>query len=603
MSLEMVFVSAILLGAVYFFVSGRLSPDIVSVLIILSLVFSGLLTVDEAFSGFSSPVIIIIASFFVISGALYHTEVAGLIGKRLSSVSGSSETTAVTVVMISGVLLSSIMTNLAATAILLPGVISVSVKSGIAPSRLLMPLAYGTILGGMFTVVGTQPNIIVASVLLSAENRELGFFSFLPFGAVMAVAGLACMLTIGRRLLPVRKFEEHIRNLTSPELLPSIYRLEERLFELKVPKDSSIAGKSLAESSLGSGFGLNVIGIMRSTSSRITPHRDDRISVRDRLLVQGREEDVNRASETFGLEIKRKSSFQQNDFMSEEIGVAEAVLPPRSQYFGKKLKDIYLRERFGITVLAIWRGGKPIRARLGEEILELGDALLLRGAWNKLSMLSRTDEFFMVSGVEPSSNPQHRDRMFTSIIITALMLAIVITRIIPVSVAVFSAAALMILTGCLTVTEAYRSVEWRAIILMAGIIPLGDAMVKTGLIEVFVSSVFYPFAGFGTLFMTAMLYFISCAASLLTSNITSAILLSPVALSVAGQFNISPELMLITVALGASNGFMTPVAQQANLIVMGPGYYTFRDYIKAGSGLSFLVFAAFMLSVFLFARA
>ncbi|MBN1277325.1 MAG: anion permease, partial [Deltaproteobacteria bacterium] len=270
---------------------------------------------------------------------------------------------------------------------------------------------------------------------------------------------------------------------------------------------------------------------------------------------------------------------------------------------GKKLKDIYLRERFGITVLAIWREGKPIRARLGEEVLELGDALLLRGAWNKLSMLTRTDEFFVVSGVEPSSNPQHRNRMFTALIITALMLAAVITRILPVSVAVFSAAALMILTGCLTVTEAYRSVEWRVIILMAGIIPLGDAMVKTGLVGFFVSSVFYPFAGFGTLFMTAMLYFISCSAALLTSNITSAILLSPVALSMAGQFYISPELLLITVALGASNGFMTPLAQQANLIVMGPGYYTFRDYIKAGSGLSFLVFAVFILSVFLFARA
>ncbi len=600
MSFEMVFVAAILCGALYFLLTGRLTPDIVSVIIILSLIFSGILTTDEAFSGFSNPVVIIIASFFIICGALYHTEVSSLIGNRISSISGESEIKTVAVVMVSGILLSSIMTNLAATAILLPGVISVSVKSGIAPSRLLMPLAYGTILGGMLTVVGTQPNIIVSSALLSAEGKELGFFSFLPFGIIMAVIGFIYMVTIGRHVLPVKNFEEKIRKSTSPDLLPSIYRLEERLFELKVPGNSPIAGKSLAESRLGSGFGLNVIGIMRSARNRMSPHRDDQISAHDRLLVQGRKEDVNKASERFGLEIKRKSSVQQNDFMSDEIGVAEIVLPPRSQYVGKKLKDIFMREKLGITVIAIWRGGKPIRARLGEETLQLGDALLVRGQWSKLNMLGKTDEFFVVSGVEPSSNPQHRDRMVTAAVIMTMMLVTVITRLLPISVAALSAAALMVLTRCLTVAEAYRSVEWRMIILLAGFIPLGDAMVKTGLIDFFVNNVFYPFSGLGSVFMLTILFLISSAAALLTSNITAAILLSPVALSMAGQFNISPEMLLITVALGASNGFMTPVAQQANLIVMGPGYYTFKDYMKAGAGLSALAFLGFMLSLFLF---
>lgn len=601
MSLEMLFVAAILCGALYFLLTSKLTPDMVSVLIIISLIFSGILSVNEAFSGFSNPVIIIIASFFIICGALYHTEVSTLIGNRISTVSGSSEIKTVAVVMATGVLLSSVMTNLAATAILLPGVISVSVKSGVAPSRLLIPLAYGTILGGMLTVVGTQPNIIVSSALLSAEGRELDFFSFIPFGAVMAVIGFVYMLIIGRRLLPVKNFEEKLRKSTSPELLPGIYKLEERLFELKVPDSSPIAGKSLAESRLGSGYGLNVIGILRSARNRLSPHRDDRISGHDRLLVQGRQEDVNRASETFGLEIKRKSSVQKKDFMTDEIGVAEIVLPPRSQYVGKKLKDIFLRERLGITVLAIWRGGKPIRARLGEETLQLGDALLVRGPWNKLSMLSKADEFLAVSGFDPPSSPQHRDRMITAIVIIVLMFLTVITRVLPISLAALTAAALMVLTRCLTITEAYRAVEWRMIILLAGFIPLGDAMVKTGLIDFFVSNVFYPFAGFGTVFMIGMLFVISSALALLTSNITAAILLSPVALSMAGPFGISPELLLITVALGASNGFMTPVAQQANLIVMGPGYYSFKDYMIAGAGLSLVVFAGFIFSVLLFA--
>ncbi|NLD37832.1 MAG: SLC13 family permease [Desulfatiglans sp.] len=600
MNIEMIIVVIILLGVITLLLTGKLTSDVVSVLIIISLIFSGILSIDEAFSGFSNPVVITIASFFIICGALYHTEVSGLIGSQIIKISGLSEVKTTALVMAAGLLLSSIINNLAATAILLPGVISVSIKSRIAPSRLLMPLAYSTILGGMLTVVATQPNIIINEVLMSAEGRELGFFSMLPFGSVMAVIGFLYMLIIGRRLLPVKYFEEKIEISTSPEELPSIYQLEERLFELKVSESSSIAGRSLAESRLGSGYGINVIDIIHTARRRLSPKSNDRIMPHDRLIVQGREEDINMASEVFGLEIKKKSNLQKKDFMTDEIGIAELILPPRSHYAGKKLKEIFLRERFGVTVLAIWRSGKPIRSRLGEETLQLGDALLVRGQWNKLSMLGRTDEFLPVSGFETSPNPQHKDKMITSIIIIALMLLAVVSRILPVSLAAFTAAALMVITRCLTIAEAYRSVEWKMIILLAGFIPLGDAMVKTGLIDYFVRSLFYAFSGLGTLFILGLLFLISSVVSLLTSNITATILLSPVAFSMAGTFNISSEMLLITVALGASNGFMTPIAQQANLIVMGPGYYSLKDYLKTGTILSILVFSGFILSVHLF---
>ncbi len=600
MNIDMIIVAIILFAVIILLLTGKLTPDLVSVLIIISLIFSGILGIDEAFSGFSNPVVITIASFFIICGALYHTEVSGLIGSHIVKISGLSEVKTTALVMTAGLLLSSIINNLAATAILLPGVISVSARSRIAPSRLLMPLAYSTILGGMLTVIATQPNIIINEALMSVKGRELGFFSMLPFGAVMAAIGFLYMLTIGRRLLPVKNFEEKIERSTSPEQLPSIYHLEERLFELRMSESSPLAGKSLAESRLGSGFGINVIDILHSTRRRLPPLSNDRIMPHDRLIVQGREEDVNRVAEACGLEIKRKGNLEKKDFMTDEIGIAELILPPRSHYAGKKLKDIFLRERFGVTVLAIWRSGKPIRARLGEETLQLGDALLVRGQWNKLSMLGRTDEFLPVSGFETSPNPQHKDKMIISIVIIALMLLAVVARILPVSLAAFTAAALMVITRCLTIAEAYRSVEWKLIILLAGFIPLGDAMVKTGLIDYFVRSIFYPFSGLGTLFILGLLFLISSVISLLTSNITATILLSPVAFSMAGTFNISPEMLLITVALGASNGFMTPIAQQANLIVMGPGYYSIKDYLKAGTIMSILVFLGFILSVHLF---
>jgi di/tricarboxylate transporter len=394
------------------------------------------------------------------------------------------------------------------------------------------------------------------------------------------------MLIIGRRLLPERDFEEKIESSTSPEKLPSIYRLDERLFELKVTSKSLIAGKTLAESRLGSGFGLNVIDILHSTRRKMP---------KDRLLVQGREEDILSAAKECGMEVKRKGYSRKDDFMSDKIGIAEVVLAPRSQYAGKKLKDIYMRERFGITVLAIWRGGNPIRARLGHEILQLGDALLLRGPRKKLSMLSGTDEFLPVSGFVTPRSPQHRDRMIISVVIIALMLSAVVSRLLPLSLAALTAAALMVVTRCLTVAEAYRSIEWRVVIFLGGIIPFGDALVKTGLIDIFVRNVFAPFAGLGTLFISGMLFLVSSAIALLTSNITAAILLCPVALSMSGQFDISPEMLLITVALGASNGFMTPVAQQPNLVVMGPGSYSVKDYLKAGAGMSAVVFLSFMI--------
>ncbi len=593
-TLDIAIILGTLLVAFILFLTEKLRVDMVAILIILILIFSQILTIEEAFAGFSHPIVIAVGALFIISGGLYQTGVATILGRYISRLGGKSEAGIIASIMIVGALLSSVMNNVAATAIMLPGVMVIALKSNRSPSRLLIPLAYATILGGMLTLVGTHPNIIVSQMLDDAVGRPLHFFDFTLIGLTLVVLGILYMIFIGRHSLPDKPVDEKMRQSTTPETLPAIYRLEERLYELRVPKESKLVGKTLAESELGTNYGVNVLGIMRARIRRLAPKRDDKIKAEDRLVVQGREADIKTLISDYGIQIRRKGKVQQEDILSSEIGIAEITLPPRSEYIGKKLADIMLREKYGLTVIAIWRNGRPIRAHLSEATLEFGDALLVRGPWEKIQLLKRTDEFIVLSGVNEDEEPKHRERMWVSVTIMGVMLLMVITRVLPLPLAALTAASLMILTKCLTLAEAYRSIEWRMIILIAGFIPLGNAMMQTGTIDLFVSSVLELIGAWHPYFILAAMFLFSSAIALITSNISAAILMSPVAMSTATALGISPGILLLAVAISASNGFMTPVAQQANLLIMGPGNYEFKDYIKVGFGLSVVVFLGVM---------
>ncbi len=593
-TLDIAIILGTLLVAFILFLTEKLRVDMVAILIILILIFSRILTIEEAFAGFSHPIVIAVGALFIISGGLYQTGVATILGRYISRLGGKSEAGMIASIMIVGALLSSIMNNVAATAIMLPGVMVIAMKSNRAPSRLLIPLSYGTILGGMLTLVATHPNIIVSQILQDVTGEALHFFDFTLIGMTLVVLGILYMIFIGRHTLPDKPLDEKLRQSATPEVLPSIYRLEERLYELRVPKASELVGKTLVESELGTEYGVNVLGIMRARLRRLSPKRDDQIKADDRLVIQGREADIKKLISDYGVQIRRKGKVQQEDLLSSEIGIAEITLPPRSEYIGKTLADILLREKYGLTVIAIWRNGRPIRAHLGEATLEFGDALLVRGPWEKIQLLKRTEEFIVLSGVNEDEEPKHRERMWISITIMAAMLLTVITRLLPLPLAALTAAALMILTRCLTLPEAYRSIEWRMILLIAGFIPLGNAMMQTGTIDLFVTTVLEPLSSLHPYFVLAAVFLFSSALALITSNISAAILMSPVAVTTAASLGISPPILLLAVAIGASNGFMTPVAQQANLLVMGPGNYEFKDYVKVGFGLSVVVFIGVM---------
>lgn len=588
----MVFLIILLAAAVFLLLVVRLNGDLVAVIILLALLFSGMLTVEEAFAGFGSPGVVAVAAMFVVSGGLRQTGVSGLIGRHLMKLCRRNEAWAVVTVMAAGALLSSVISNVAAAAVLLPAVMALGHKSGLAPSRLLIPLAYGTILGGMLTIVGSQPNIIAGSAFKTAMGKDLGFFALTPVGLIVTVLGIAYMVLAGRRFLPNRPPDTKIRGTIPPEKLPSIYRLDERLFELEVIEGRSLVGKSLRKSDLGHRFGINVIGIARYGESRFYPSKEDLIQKGDRLLVQGREDDVDAASRDFGLEIVQRDRLKPEELLSGNIGIAELVLSPRSAYVGKTLEDIQMREKFGLTVIGIWRRGRPIRAHLGEEKLQFGDALLVRGAWGKIRPLAFSEEFILVSETDVPEQHQPAAKMLTAGVILAAMIASVAMGLLTVSLAALAAAGLMVLTRCIDPSDAYRAIEWRLVIMIGGFLSLGAAMVKTGLIEAFVEDVLIPFSSGRELLLLGAVFLLSTLLALATSHITAAVLMIPVALQAAFSLGLDPGTLLIAVVLGSSNGFLTPVAQQSNLLVMGAGNYTPADYIKAGFGLSLFVFAA-----------
>ncbi|MFO7867611.1 MAG: SLC13 family permease [Candidatus Aminicenantes bacterium] len=592
MTPAMIFLTVLLAAAVFLLMVVRLGGDLVAVFILLALLFSGILTVGEAFAGFGSPGVVAVAALFVVSGGLRQTGVSGLIGRQLMTLCRRGEAWAVVTVMAAGALLSSVISNVAAAAILLPAVMALGHKSELAPSRLLIPLAYGTILGGMLTIIGSQPNIIAGSAFLAATGKDLGFFALTPAGLILTALGIGYMAFIGRRFLPVRPMDTKTRGAIPPEKLPSIYRLDERLYELKVLEGKSLAGKSLRKSDLGQRFGINVIGIARFGESRFSPSGKDLIHTGDRLLVQGRKEDVEAAARDFGLEVVRREYLRPEELLSKDIGVAELVLPPRSSYVGQTLGDIRMRERLGLTVLGIWRGGKPIRAHLGEERLQFGDALLVRGAWDRIRWLASSEEFILVSETDVPEQRRPRIKMLTAGGILTAMIAAAASGVLPVSLSALAAAGLMILTRCLDPADAYRAIEWRLVIMIGGFLSFGAAMAKTGLVEVFVSGALIPIANGRELFVLGAVFLLSSLLALAASHITSAVLMIPVALQAAFSLSLDPGTLLIAVILGSSSGFLTPIAQQSNLLVMGAGNYTPADYVKAGLGLSLFVFAA-----------
>ena len=778
MTPDIAIVLSLLAVAVVFLVTEWIPMEVTALLSLGAVALIGLVSPVEALSGFSNPAVVTVWAVFILSGGLTRTGVANVIGHFVLRLAGNSESRMIVVIMTTAGVMSAIMNNVAVAALMLPVVMDIARHTARPPSRLLMPLAYGSLLGGLTTQIGTPPNILVSDALRDAGLRAFTFFDFTPVGLIVMFTGIAFMTFIGRHLLPQRDVVKdssgakkvdwqtqydlqerlfHIRvpadsilinktlaqirlssvlgwnvigitrsdrtmlapgpadtlraddrltvegrienlselknwhqlnveeggidlqepysddikiaevslpgnsrfagstlnsigfrglfgvnvlairrndsikrtNLQDEPLLrgdmlliagsderlaefkntpgfdqfryvarselTEVYNLHERLMVMGVPPDSALVGKSLKESRLGDTLGSRVLGILRGKNPIIMPEPQEILQADDRLVVEGRLSDFEILRGIEELVIERRTQPAMETLVSGNVGLVEAILSPHTTLVGKTLRQINFREKYGLNVLALWRKGQAHRSNLRDLDLQFGDALLLLGPRQKLQLLGREPDFIVLT--ETAQEELRREKMKISLLIMGGILLPVILGWVPIYIAAVVGAALMVLFGCLTMEEAYRQIEWKAVFLIAGMLPLGTALDQTGaarLIAEGVVALVGPFGPKAVMFgMVALTFIATC----FVPTAALVVLMAPIALNTATNMGLSPYAFMMAVAMAASASFTTPISHPANILVMGPGGYRFADYLKVGGLLTLVILVVLMVAL------
>ena len=580
----------ILAAAILLFVTEKLRVDLVAILVLLALALARLLSPTQALSGFSHPAAITIVALFIVGEGLLETGVAQTIGHALTRLAGTSQTRLTVTIMLTIAIVSAVMDNVGATAVLLPVVVSLARQNNIRPSKLLIPMAFGALQGGLLTLIGRPSNIIVSDALEQAIGRPMGMFDMTPVGLLLLTVGVIYMLLIGRRLLPERAVEDKVAAMMAAQRKAlEQYQLEERLFEIRVLPESPLVDLSIQESRLGSALGLNIVGIVRDGTTIHPPAPDQTIRASDLLLVQGQPEEIVRLRWTRGVEIEQEiTHWQPQDLLGPEAMLAEAVLTSNSALIGRTLRQLDFRRKYGVTVLAIWRDGRPYRTALGNIPLKFGDTLLLQGPPPNIHLLSRQPDL-LVLGDRQETSGIHARRAPLAVLNLLLMVSLVALDITPVAIGALTAAALMVLTGCLTMDDAYQAIEWKPFFLMAGMLPLGLALQKSGAAAYLAEQLVTALGTWGPQALLAGIFGFNLLASQMMSSVAASALLAPIAVSTAQSAGADPHPFLIAIAVSGSFAFITPISHQANVLVMGPGGYRFTDYARVGIPLALLL--------------
>jgi di/tricarboxylate transporter len=770
MDLDIALVLAILLVAVMLFVTERLRMDVVALLVLGSLALLGLVTPVQALSGFSSGAVVTVWAMFIISGGLSQTGVANVVGRQILRMAGQGELRLVVVIMLTAAVMSAFMNNVGVAAMLLPVVIGIARSTGRPPSRLLMPLAYGCLLGGLTTLIGTPPNILVSDIMGDYGLPPFRLFDFTPIGGAIMLTGVAFVALAGRFLLPdrdpvgeetaqrrrpqpqydlgerlfviqlpadnplagrtlaqsrlgsalrlnvlavVRRGRpqlapgpdlvlqgedrllvlgqaEHLEELgewrqlvveassdlplakvlderigmwegeiaggsslagrtlyqaelrrrlgvnvlalrrdgrvqhsnlqdtvlreadilllqgprealagvaelggfhtlraVSEQEMAEIYGLQQRFVTLRIPAESALAGKSLAQSRLGDAFNLNAMAIVRDGQTHLLPTPDELLQTGDLLLAKGATDSLPLLQALQDLSLEEQTLPALSELETETVGVAEIVLAPQTTVEGKTLRELSFREKYGLSVLAIWRQGQALRTNLRDTALRFGDAILVSGRREKLRLLGSEPDFLVLT--ERDQEPPRVEKAPLAVGILVVILLPVLLGWLPISIAAVVGATLMVLLRCLSMEEAYRFIEWPAVFLIAGMLPLGIAMEQTGAAIFLADGVITAVGNLGPRAVIAAIYILTSLATQIIPTAALVVLMAPIAMNTATDLGISPLALLMTVAMAASASFSSPVSHPANVLVMGPGGYRFVDYLKVGLPLTLVI--------------
>ncbi|MHB8766725.1 MAG: SLC13 family permease [Deferrisomatales bacterium] len=578
---EIALTLTVMAAAIVLFAAERLRPDLVALLVLLTLVLTGLVPADAAFASFSSPAVITVWAVYIVSGGLLRTGVADFLGERVIGLAGRSVPRLIAATMLTCGCLSAFMNNIGATAMLLPAVVGLAARARVPASKLLIPLAFASLLGGNMTLIGTPPNILANAIVAERGLAPFGFFDFTPTGLVVFGVGIAYMVFAGRHLLPAR---------VTADARKQEFAAREYVSEVRVPEGSRVAGKTFLEARLGADYDLHVMAIVREGHTRTWIDRDSVIKAGDLLLVEGAVENLMRARDRLGVQIEAESRVDLAQAESDRSHIVEATLAPRSRMIGRTLREIRFRDRYGFTVLALWRQGELLLQRLRDVRLQFGDALLLQGARERMGVLQEGGQFLVLEPLDLGLRRRYKAPLAVGILL--LVLGLVTFGGLPTATAMVLGAVLMALTRCLTMDEAYESIEWRSVFLIAGMLPLGTAMETTGTARYLADLLVVSVGRFGPTALLAGIYLFVALLTQPMSNAAATVLVVPIAIDAALEIGASPYPFVLTTVIGASTSFLTPVGHQVNVLVYGPGGYRFFDYTRVGAPLNLCALAA-----------
>ena len=582
MTFEIAFVLTVTVAALLLLALTRFPPDLIAFGVLLTLFFGRVITVEQALGGFSNQAVIAVGAILVMSAALTSTGVAAYIGAWIRRVAGHSEIRLIALTMASVAVLSAFMNSVGACAVLLPAVVAAAREMNTPVSRVLMPLAFGSLLGAMLTLVGTPSNILTSGILEQSGYEPLGLFEFTPIGVLALLLGIGLVVLTRRRLLPVRA--------GGTQAAPAgvehhAYRLEERLFEAVVPADSQLVGQSLLTAGIGEAFGIAVLAIERNGVTTAAPGPSEALQAGDYLLLAAREDDIERLREVHALQVQDSMRLGADALRSSALTMAEVVLRPRSDLVGQTLAEMDFRDGHGANVLGIWRDGQPRRTRLAAMPLVGGDALLVQGPPVALRQLRDSRDFVMLT--EDLTTTRNK-RAPVAVALLLLFVVALMLQLAPVAIVGVAAAAAMVLTGCITMDDARRAVEWRAILLIAAMLPLAEAMRSTGAAAFLAEQATESLGTFGALPVLAGVLLLTFFFTHIMGNHVTAVLMAPLAIDAAIRMGADPRMFALGVALAATSGFATPYAHPGNLLVMGPANYRFSDFVRMGLPLGLL---------------
>ncbi len=581
----------ILAVAVILLLLNVVRPDLIALLVLIGLGLTSVITPADLFSGFSRSAVITVSALFIMTNGLYRTGVTRWMGERLLQLGGTRPWRLTLTVMLAGAVLSYFMNTIAAGAVLLPAIIGIARTTDMRPSKLLIPLSYGTLLGGMATLLTTS-SILVNATLRDANYQQFQLLDFLPVGGAMAAAGILFITVLGRRWLPNRSpIDRYGWDARYHSALSDLYSLQERLYEAQIERASPLIGQSIAASRIGETLGLSILAIERGRQTILAPKPEEMLRLKDVLIIVGRSERVEQLIE-MGVVIEAES-YREDEFSSDAVGLAEVIIAPRSRVVGQTLKQINFRQKFGLTVIALWRSGRSYRTDVGELPLQFGDALLMHGPRDKMRLLQAEPDFIVLQPESAEAQRPAKAKLAAAIMLGTLL--VMALGWLPIAEATFTGAVLMVLTKCLTMDEAYQAIEWRAVFLIAGMLPLGLALTTTGAAAWVGQILIRTFGSWGPLALLSVFYLAAMLLTQFVSGQVAAVIVAPIALSAATQINSNPYAFAMAAALACSTAFLTPIAHPVNLLVMGPGGYTPRDFFKVGLPLTLTAFVVMLI--------